>query len=135
MTHIDWYPYPEEKPKEEKQYLISFYDCTRKRYGVDIDFYNPEHDVWDVYDDGVYTRVTAWAERPEPHSGSKEREQAEEKDCLLTFFNALKLEMANAIWNYESKDDAKKREKFLKKIRKEIELLMEPYGVGNGRPD
>ena len=27
------------------------------------------------------------------------------------------------------------REKFLKKIRKEIELLMEPYGVGNGRPD
>lgn len=43
--------------------------------------------------------------------------------------------MANAIWNYESKDDAKKREKFLKKIRKEIEFLIEPYGVGNGRPD
>lgn len=67
MTHIDWYPYPEEKPKEEKQYLISFYVYKEKRHGVDIDFYNPEHDVWDVYDDGVYTRVTAWAERPEPY--------------------------------------------------------------------
>ena len=135
MTHVEWKPYPKEKPKEEKQYLISFYVYKEKRSGVDIDFYNPEHDVWDVYDDGAYTRVTAWAERPEPYSGSKEVEQAEEKDCLQTFFNALKLEMANAIWNYESKDDAKKREKFLKKIRKEIELLMEPYGVGNGRPD
>lgn len=68
-------------------------------------------------------------------SKEQEVEQAQEKDCLQTFFNALKLKMANAIWNYESKDDAKKREKFLKKIRKEIELLMEPYGVGSGRPD
>lgn len=114
-TKIVWHPYPKEKPTEEEQYLISFYVCEEKRSGVDIDFYNPEHDVWDVYDDGAYTRVTAWAERPEPYSGSKEVEQAEEKDCLQTFFNALKLEMANAIWNYESKDDAKKKEKFLKK--------------------
>lgn len=68
MTHIDWCPYPEEKPKEEKQYLLSFYDCTRELYGVDIDFYDPEHDVWDIYDDGVYTIVTAWAEMPEPYS-------------------------------------------------------------------
>lgn len=134
-TKIVWHPYPKEKPTEEKAYLISFYDCTRKRHGVDFDFYNPGHDVWDVYGDGVYTKVYAWAEEPKPYSGSKEVEQAEEKDCLQTFFNALKLEMANAIWNYESKDDAKKREKFLKKIRKEIELLIEPYGVGNGRPD
>lgn len=67
MTHVDWHPYPQEKPTEEKQYLISFYVCEEKWYGVDIDFYNPEHDVWDVYDDGAYTRVTAWAERPEPY--------------------------------------------------------------------
>lgn len=67
MTKIDWHPYPKEKPTEEKQYLISFYVCEEKWSGVDIDFYNPEHDVWDVYDDGAYTRVTAWAERPEPY--------------------------------------------------------------------
>ena len=67
MTHVDWKPYPKEKPVEEKEYLISFYDWTRKRYGVDMDFYNPEHDVWDVYDDGAYTGVYAWAEKPEPY--------------------------------------------------------------------
>lgn len=66
--HVDWHPFPKEKPTEEKQYLISFYVCEEKRSGVDIDFYNPEHDVWDVYDDGAYTRVTAWAELPEPYN-------------------------------------------------------------------
>lgn len=72
-TKIVWHPYPEEKPKEEKQYLISFYNCTRKRCGVDIDFYNPEQDVWDVYDDGAYTRVTAWAEQPEPYQPEEKK--------------------------------------------------------------
>ena len=67
MTQVDWKPYPKEKPTEEKEYLISFYDCTRKRHGVDLDFYNPEHDVWDIYDDGVYTKVYAWAEKPIPY--------------------------------------------------------------------
>ena len=67
MTHVDWKPYPENKPKEEKQYLISFYVFTENRNGVDIDFYDPKHDVWDVYGGGVYTRVTAWAEKPEPY--------------------------------------------------------------------
>lgn len=65
-TKIVWHPYPEEKPTEEKQYLISFYVYKEKRSGVDIDFYNPGHDVWDIYDDGVYTNVYAWAEEPEP---------------------------------------------------------------------
>ena len=68
MTLVDWKPYPEKKPKKEGSYLISFYVCTEKRNGVDIDFYDPEHDVWDVYDDGVYTRVTAWGEEPEPYN-------------------------------------------------------------------
>lgn len=67
-TKTIWHPFPKEKPTEEKQYLISFYVCEEKRSGVDIDFYNPEHDVWDVYDDGAYTRVTAWAELPEPYN-------------------------------------------------------------------
>ena len=61
-----------EKPTEEKSYLISFYVYTEKRYGVDTDFYNPEHDVWDIYDDGVYTNVYAWAESPEPFEEAKE---------------------------------------------------------------
>lgn len=65
-TKVVWHPYPEEKPTQEKQYLISFYVYKKKRSGVDIDFYYPEHDAWDVYDDGVYTIVTAWAEMPEP---------------------------------------------------------------------
>lgn len=66
MTKVNWHPYPKEKPTEEKSYLISFYVYTEKRYGIDTEFYDPEHDVWDVYGDGVYTRVTAWAEEPEP---------------------------------------------------------------------
>ena len=53
-------------------------------------------------------------------SKEQEVEQAQEKDCLQTFFNALKLEMANAIWNYESKDDAKKEKNFLKKFGKKL---------------
>ena len=67
MTQVEWHPYPKEKPSEEKQYLISFYVYKEKRSGVDIEFYDPDHDDWGIYDDGVYTRVTAWAERPEPY--------------------------------------------------------------------
>lgn len=65
-TKIVWHPYPKEKPTEEKDYLISFHDWAEKRNGVAFDFYNLKHDAWDVYDDGLYTNVYAWAEKPEP---------------------------------------------------------------------
>lgn len=71
MTHVDWYPYPKEKPTEEKEYLVSFYNLAEKRSGVDLDFYVPESDCWDILDDGVYTRVYAWAEKPEPFEEKK----------------------------------------------------------------
>lgn len=71
MTQVDWHPYPKEKPTEEKQYLISFYVYKEKRSGVDIEFYDPDHDDWGICDDGVYTRVTAWAEPPEPYTPAK----------------------------------------------------------------
>ena len=65
-TKIVWHPYPKEKPTEEKQYLISFYVYKEKRSGVDIEFYDLDHDHWEIYDDGVYTIVNAWAESPDP---------------------------------------------------------------------
>lgn len=65
-TKTTWHKYPDEKPTEEKEYLISYYDYTEKRSEVTLDSYIPEYDCWDTYYDGVYTKVYAWAEKPIP---------------------------------------------------------------------
>lgn len=64
MTHVDWKPYPENKPKVSCDYLVTFkfkrlglrfvgtalYSTTKKRF-----FPNP------------LLSVLAWAELPEPY--------------------------------------------------------------------
>lgn len=71
MTHVDWHPYPETKPKKEDHYLLTVEYPFLSEYKEPIDreirigywacgrFFTNLHDV--------YHRVTAWAELPEPY--------------------------------------------------------------------
>lgn len=55
-TMSDWIPYPEQAPKEEKEYLIS---C--KEGWVETRWYNPKE--WSFFN------VNAWMPLPEPYKG------------------------------------------------------------------
>lgn len=99
MTHVDWHPYPKEKPTEEKSYLISFYVYTEKRYGIDTEFYDPEHDVWDVYGDGVYTKVYAWAEKPKPYHADQSDLRPEKIKRIIGLLEQIHEELG-AYWRH-----------------------------------
>ncbi len=67
MTQVDWKPWPKEKPKECKEYLITCFDGIREDLCVNFDYFDPKRG-WDLFDkDG--DKVTAWAELPEPYKG------------------------------------------------------------------
>lgn len=63
MTHVDWHPYPKEKPLEKdhlKKFLVTI-------VGSDGEYY-VEEDEWFVDDfEGWGFFVIAWAEMPEPY--------------------------------------------------------------------
>ena len=62
MTHVDWHPYPEEKPKNGNKYLI-----TLKKYSgllkIGIAYF--DEDDWIIFNAEI--QVIAWAELPEPY--------------------------------------------------------------------
>ena len=62
MTHVDWHPYPKEKPKKVKEYLLTVEPPDNARF-LFIGF-------WIFTDvDGCWMnapcKVIAWAEKPE----------------------------------------------------------------------
>lgn len=66
MTKIDWHPYPDEKPKKNNVYIVTFFSSFYKKTLVYDDGYDVEKDEWETFnDDGC--RILAWAELPEPY--------------------------------------------------------------------
>lgn len=63
MTHVEWKPYPKEKPKNEEFYLVTFI-ANGLRYVIE-DFY--AFDCWHH----AFGKVIAWAEKPEPYREDK----------------------------------------------------------------
>ena len=61
-VEIEWYPYPEEKPKKVDQYLVSVNmgneSFTSTSYWIPRE--NVFEDIWDEC-------ICAWAEMPEPY--------------------------------------------------------------------
>ncbi len=65
MTHVDWHPYPETKPKKSGKFLVTLSGDTEKdepivtarEYKAKLEMFLPKwrHDV------------IAWAELPEPY--------------------------------------------------------------------
>ncbi len=67
MTHVDWHPYPEEKPKKDGVYLVTMrvWDATYEDYFVGVGFSYFMNT--DFKEDAIH-EVIAWAEKPEPYS-------------------------------------------------------------------
>lgn len=73
MTHVDWHPYPEEKPTKKDRYLISLDDGNGHQYITIATFYKDT-----FWESGAIDHiVSAWAELPEPfdegENGQNER--------------------------------------------------------------
>lgn len=77
MTHVEWHPYPEEKPKQLTSYLVTVRLPTVGSYRTVL-FYavrSPDLDMWGLDRSGSQGRVVAWAEIPdayEPKEGEAE---------------------------------------------------------------
>lgn len=63
---IEWHTYPEEKPKEDDQYLVSV-NMWNKSYTSTSRWISSKDGFKDVWDKFVY----AWAEMPEPYKEQK----------------------------------------------------------------
>ena len=64
MTHVDWKPYPENKPSDEDEYqdfLITIFDGSNASVTIDQWL---SVGCWDRYLD---FEVIAWAEKPKPY--------------------------------------------------------------------
>lgn len=73
MTHVDWHPYPKEKPKKSGRYLVTIVsEFMGKRVTTDdfydykelLENYNRGPRYYWYYHNG---EVIAWAELPEPY--------------------------------------------------------------------
>lgn len=62
-VEIKWHPYPQEKPKEEGEYLVTLRVGTRDYVKVDNYLINKKHSYFMLSDDFI----TAWAEKPKPY--------------------------------------------------------------------
>lgn len=63
MTHVDWHPYPEEKPTKKDRYLISIDDGNGHQYITIATLYK---DIF--WESGVIDHIViAWADLPEPY--------------------------------------------------------------------
>lgn len=74
MTHVDWHPYPKEKPQNEGNYLVSFRDSIDGDFEVmsyidiKISWFDGESFNW------YGSCIVAWAELPEPYQPELENE-------------------------------------------------------------
>ena len=71
MTHVDWKPYPEEKPKKTGRYLVTLRVLSNvyetDSYRIDIDIWTKvyaKHPYW-LECEGY---VVAWADAPKPYN-------------------------------------------------------------------
>ena len=76
MTHVDWHPYPKEKPKEYDEYLVTIRVWDEDDYFEKVItlFYFVDEDHFAVEKDNY--EVVAWDELPEPYSPEKVNEES-----------------------------------------------------------
>lgn len=68
MTQVDWHPYPEEKPKINVDYLVTYKGIG---YGIRVGFDGWQtNESWASFKDD---EVIAWAELPEPYKSKDEK--------------------------------------------------------------
>lgn len=83
MTHVDWHPFPKEKPKDDGYYIVTINpflnsypvvsDFWKSMTVCDEDFSKTETvSFWGTYGN----QVLAWAELPEPYRPEKENERS-----------------------------------------------------------
>lgn len=61
---VVWHPYPQEKPKENKTYLVTLRRLTMGGYQFKIGIYRAFNE--DFFNEDL-CKVIAWAEMPEPY--------------------------------------------------------------------
>lgn len=71
MTHVDWHPYPEEKPDPYFTCLVTIHLPHKNIVGCD---YMTPHNGWWKNNDN---EVIAWAELPEPYRPEAKNETHE----------------------------------------------------------
>ena len=59
---IEWHKYPQEKPKKDKEYLVSF-NMWDKSYTSTSRWISSKDVFEDIWDERIY----AWAEKPGPY--------------------------------------------------------------------
>lgn len=72
MTHVDWHPYPDEKPESyTKEYLLTvethYGKHKVKKIGIDTWGDSIGGGEWEEFDNRSDSVVIAWAEKPEPY--------------------------------------------------------------------
>lgn len=76
MTHVDWHPYPDEKPQKDGVYLVTIrvWNATYEDYfeGVGFSYFMNA----DFKEDAIH-EVIAWAEKPEPYRPEVKDEEHE----------------------------------------------------------
>ena len=70
MTHVDWHPYPQQKPKENRFYLVTVKLNEQKPFILSLPFF-PDLGFFDTYANNKF--YVAWAEMPEPYRPTRRR--------------------------------------------------------------
>lgn len=67
---VKWHPYPQEKPTDWKEYIVTLKHTKRTTSAN----YDPEDDEWRGNDDFYIPNncIVAWLELPEPYEDKKE---------------------------------------------------------------
>ena len=61
-NNVKWHPYPQEKPKEDNEYLVSV-NMWNKSFTSTSSWITSKDVFEDIWDKCIY----AWAEKPEPY--------------------------------------------------------------------
>lgn len=74
MTHVNWHPYPDEKPQKDGVYLVTMrvWDATYEDYFEGVGFFYFMNT--DFKEDAIHA-VIAWAEKPEPYKPEDKNER------------------------------------------------------------
>lgn len=75
MTLLDWHPYPEEKPEEWENKIVTYKRTQRKSdIQVAFFFFAGDKGVWmSPLNSTIFRKVTAWADRPQPYKRRGQR--------------------------------------------------------------
>ena len=74
MTHVDWHPYPDEKPPKDGVYLVTMrvWDATYEDYFEGVGFF---YFMNTNFKEDAIHEVIAWAEKPEPYRPEDKNER------------------------------------------------------------